>query len=120
LDLSIQAEQAEQLLQANKGGEMVTLTIDLQEGFRDDKVVLYVNDKEVYRKNQVRTKRLLGMAASFTAEVETGPVNVEIRVETQDLAETLPLQVSSDTYLGISVVNGMIDSIVSEEPFGYG
>ena len=99
---------------------MIALTIDLQEGFKGDKVVLYVNGEEVYRKNQVKTKRLLGMAGSFTTEVETGPVNVEIRVATQDLAETIPLQVSSDTYLGISVVNGMIDPIVSEEPFGYG
>ena len=98
---------------------MVTLTIDLQEGFQEDKVVLYVNGEEVYRKDQVRTKRLLGMAGSFTTEVETGSVNVEIRVETKHLAKTIPLEISDDTYLGISIVNGVIDHIVSDEPFGY-
>lgn len=102
-----------------EGGEMVTLAIDFQDGFADDTVVLRVNGEEVFRKEHVSTKLLLGLADSFKTEVEKGPVSVEISVETRDIAETISLDVSVDTYLGVSVVNGMIEYIISDEPFGY-
>ena len=98
---------------------MVTLAIDLQDGFVDDTVVLRVNGEELFRKGHVSTKLLLGLADSFKTEVEKGPVSVEISVETRDTAETISLYVSADTYLGVSVVNGRIEYIISDEPFGY-
>jgi hypothetical protein len=102
-----------------EGGEMVTLAIDLQDGFVDDTVVLRVNGEEVFRKEHVSTKLLLGLADSCNKEVEKGSVSVEISVETRDIVKTIPLDVSADTYLGVSVVNGMIEYIISDEPFVY-
>lgn len=88
---------------------MVTLAIDLQEGFVDDTVILRVNGEEVFRKEHVSTNPLLGLAHSFKTEVEKGPVNIRVDVRTRDLAKTVALEVSDDTYLGVSVVGGMID-----------
>jgi len=102
-----------------RGGEMVTLGIDLQDGFEDDTVVMQINGEEVFRKEHVTTNLLLGLAASFETEVEKGPVSVEISVETRDIVETIPLDVSADTYLGVSVVNDRIEQIISDEPFVY-
>jgi len=98
---------------------MVTLGIDLQDGFEDDTVVMQINGEEVFRKEHVTTNLLLGLAASFETEVEKGPVSVEISVETRDIVETIPLDVSADTYLGVSVVNDRIEQIISDEPFVY-
>lgn len=99
---------------------MVTLSINFQDGFTDDTIVLQVNGEEVFRKEHVSTKLLLGLADSFKTEVETGPVRIEVNVQTKGIEKTFLLEVSSDTYIGISIVNGMIEYIVSDEPFGYG
>jgi hypothetical protein len=98
---------------------MVTLYIDFQDGFAQDTVVFKVNDKEVYHKRNVSTKLLLGKAASFNTKVETGTVNLEINVQRNNMVKAIPLEISADTYIGISIVNGKIEYIVSVEPFGY-
>jgi hypothetical protein len=98
---------------------MTTLGIDLQDGFVDDTVSVRIDGEEVFRKEHVRTKLILGLADSFKTEVEKGPVSVEISVETRDTAETISLYVSADTYLGVSVVDGRIKYRISDEPFGY-
>lgn len=101
------------------GGQMVTLTIDLQGGFQDDTVLVLVNGAQVFRKAHIRTLLPLGVADSFTTDVASGPVSVQIHVETKNLVDTISLDVSADTYLGISVENERIDYIVSDDPFGY-
>jgi hypothetical protein len=99
---------------------MVVLSVDLQDGFVDDTVVLYANGKEFFRKKNVSTKLLLGLAQAINTEVKPGTVSIEIRVPTKNVAKTISLLVSADTYVGISLVNGMIDHIVSPGPFAYG
>lgn len=99
---------------------MATLTIDFQEGFAGDTVVLSLNGDEVLRQENITTKMVLGYAGSFESEVETGSVTVEIYVQTKDLRETVILEVSEDTYLGISITDGKIETIQLDEPFKYG
>jgi hypothetical protein len=102
-----------------QGGEMVILSIHLQDGFSNDTVLIEVNGKRVYEQKDVTTKLLLGKADSTQTEVEIGPVHVQVEVRTQDLADTIELEVSAATYLGISVVDGEIEFMISDEPFGY-
>lgn len=99
---------------------MVTLSIDFQDGFVNDITVLHVNGKEIFHKEHVNTKLLLGLADSLETEVETGSVSINTNVPTKDIEKTIILEVSADTYVGISIVNGMIEHIVSDRPFGYG
>lgn len=101
-------------------GDMLTLSVDFQDGFVDDAIVLLVNGQEVFYKQHVRTKLLLGLADSLKTKVETGPVSIETNVPTKDIAKTIALEVSADTYIGISIANGMVEYIVLDEPFGYG
>jgi hypothetical protein len=98
---------------------MVNLSIDFRDGFLDDTIVLQVNDKEVFHKEHVRTKLVIGLADSFKTKVEPGPVTIEIIVPTKNVVKTILLEVSDDTYLGISIVNGVIEYMGSSEPFGY-
>lgn len=102
------------------GDDMATLTIDFQEGFAGDTVVLSLNGDEVLRQENITTKMVLGYAGSFESEVETGSVSIEIYVQTKDLRETVILEVSEDTYLGISITDGKIETIQLDEPFRYG
>lgn len=99
---------------------MAILSIDFQSGFINDTIVLLVNDEEVFHKEHVNTKLLLGLADSFKTEIETGLVSIEIHVLTKDIKKALVLEVLEDKYIGISIVNSMVDYIVTDEPFGYG
>ena len=98
---------------------MATLSIDFQDGFVNDTVMVQIDDEEVFRKERVSTRRLTGLAASFQTQVKEGSVRVQINVPTTEIARTILVEVSADTYLGISLVNGAIKYIVSAKPFGY-
>ncbi len=99
---------------------MALLAIDFQDGYKDDTIVVRINGDKVFRKEHASTKLLLGLADSFKTEVEKRSVSIEISIETRNIVETIPLDVSTDTYLGVSVVNGRIEYIISNKPFGYG
>lgn len=101
-------------------GEMVKLSIDFQNGFKFDTVILHLNGKEVYHKKSVCTKLLLGLADSFKTVVEKGPVSIYISVVTRNMTKTILLEVSADTYLGVSILGDRIEHIISNEKFGYG
>ena len=98
---------------------MGILSVDLQEGFSDDTVVLHLNGEEVYRQEHVATMRILGLADSFTTNIEEGPATLDIAVETQGIARTVPLDVTGDIYLGVSLVAGDLETFVSSEALGY-
>jgi hypothetical protein len=98
---------------------MALVNIALQEGFTGDTVVIKVNDKEVFRDENVKTRLQIGLAASFETSTEEGPVNVEILLPLRNLKETIKLQVSTAIYIGVSINQGRIDYRTSDEPFGY-
>ncbi len=97
----------------------MTLGIDLQDGFSDDTVVVEINGKEVLRIEHVQTSGPTGFAHAFTARVETGMVSVIVRLITRNLERVLNFHVSKNRYLGFSVVDGFIDHIFSDVPYGY-
>ncbi len=97
----------------------VTLGIDLQDGFADDTVVVKVKENEVFQKEHINTSMLLGFATTFKTEVRQGRVSVKVEIPTKNIKRTIMLEILNDVYLGISVVNSIIDYIISDEPFGY-
>ena len=98
---------------------MTAIRIALQDGFEGDTVVVKVNGKQVFKQENIKTKRQIGKAASFEVEVEGGPVNVEVLLPLKNLSETIAVKVSGEAYLGVSVVEDKIEHRVSSEPFRY-
>ena len=99
---------------------MTLLTIDLQEGFtKDFLTVIQVNSQEVFCKEDVQTKLLLGYADSFEVEVPKGTVIVETILPSRNLSKTMNLKISTAVYLGISIQEGNIQYRAAREPFGY-
>jgi hypothetical protein len=98
---------------------MVPLSIDLQDGFKDDSVIIRINDEVVFDQHKVTTKMLTGLAGSINSDVQPGPVRININVETKRITGTISLVISEDTFLGISIINGKIVHLVSGTPFGY-
>jgi hypothetical protein len=98
---------------------MVSLVIDLQDGFADDTVVICVDGQEVYHEQDVNTDYSLGRADSVEIRVSQGSVSVEIAVRSRHLSDTLALEVSKTVYLGVSILDDKIDYRISDEMFRY-
>lgn len=98
---------------------MTPLVVALQDGFASDLVVVRVNGQEVFRKEGVETKLLLGYADSFETQVPKGSVNVEVILPLRNLSETIVLEATKAVYVGISILGSRIGHRISHEPFGY-
>ena len=98
---------------------MSSIRVALQDGFEDDTVVVKVNGKEVFKRENIKTKRQIGKAASFEVEAEEGSVSVEVSLPLKNLSETIAVKVSDKVFLGVSVVEDKIEHKVSSEPFRY-
>ncbi len=98
---------------------MISLLIDLQDGFSDDIVVIKVDNQEIFHKKGVNTDYSLGRADSVETEVCKGSVDVAVTVPSKSLSDTVVLDVAAKVYLGLSIIDGRIVFRISYEIFTY-
>ena len=98
---------------------MARLTIHLQDGFANDSVVVRVNGNEVYRRDGVTTKLLLGRAEVFPTEVPEGSAEVEVEVPTRGVQSSFRIEVTPKTHLGLVLTAHGIEHFVSPKAFAY-
>lgn len=97
---------------------MPKLHIALQEGFAGEPVTISVDGREVYRKDQVRTRTQIGLADSVETTHDAGPATIEVKAKTA--AETIKTAIAGDLYLAISLTpDGHIVHRTSAQPFRY-
>lgn len=104
---------------AAAGDKMPSLTINLEEGFRDDTVVLKVNESEVLRRTGVSTDLSAGLAGSVEVQVPEGSIHLQISVPTKSLFRALELQVVADLSVRVSVMDGSLDVQTTSERLYY-
>jgi hypothetical protein len=95
------------------------MRIDLQDGFENDDVEIYVNGEKALHKEGVTTRRVLGFALSFEVEAPDGHLAIEIKVPTKNLSQTFPVNTFDTPHVGISIQNGELKIITSKRRFGY-
>jgi hypothetical protein len=96
-----------------------TLRIDLQDGFELEPVTIRVNGEAVLTRSDVRTSRLTGFATSVAVDVPPGHVEIDVDVTSRHLHRRIVLEVSSDTFVGVSKTGSGLEYIERKEPFGY-
>jgi hypothetical protein len=97
---------------------MPLLHVALQEGFSGEPVVVSVNDRELFRKDDVRTRTQIGRADSFELTLPAG--DTRIAVTARGTTTPIPVSLSGDQYVGVSLTpQGTIVHKLSTEPFGY-
>lgn len=106
--------------------KMAKLTVDIQEGFRGDSVVVKVDGKVAFSKDGVTTQLLRGPAAAFSTEVNDSgrPVKLHVIVKTRNLEGSKEYRVNEDMHVGISIEEsgsggGKEEIVFREGPFGY-
>ncbi|MGH8354222.1 MAG: hypothetical protein ACRERY_11955 [Pseudomonas sp.] len=100
---------------------MANLTIDLQDGFSKEKIVVNIAGRVVFQQENLSTRTQIGLAGSFSTQVAEGLVALSFLFpDRNDKPQTLTLTIHGDTYLGISLnADGMITSKTSSTPFMY-
>ena len=97
---------------------MPLLHIALQEGFGGEPVAVSINDRELFRKDDVRTRMQIGRADSFELTLPEG--DARIAVTARGTTAQIPVSLSADQYVGVSLTpEGTIVHKQSSEPFGY-
>jgi hypothetical protein len=98
---------------------MVNLVIDLQEGFKDDTVVILVNDQEVFQKQGLSTDYSIGFADRAECQGPPGKRTVEVRLPQKNLTARVEVDVQDTKYLGVEVQEGRIEFTKSDDIFLY-
>jgi len=97
---------------------MAVFHIDLQDGFKGDTVSILVDGREVARRENVCTRRMLGLAEAISISVPDETRQVTISIPTQGINQDVPLP-ATPSYLGASVNQGKVETFFSEKPFNY-
>jgi hypothetical protein len=98
---------------------MPLLHIAFREGFDGDTVVVRIDGKEMFRKDNMNTRSQIGYAGSFETNSHEGPVTIDILLPSKNLSETVQLPITAATYVGVSIEKGKITYRISDQPFGY-
>jgi hypothetical protein len=102
-----------------EGVDVTKLTVYLTGGFADDTVTLRADGETLFHKQHMTTPLLSDLTEEFMIEVETGPLSVEVDVETRGLSQSIQLDVSGELHLVIWIEGGAIKSSVEDKPPGF-
>jgi hypothetical protein len=101
------------------------LSVDFQDGFVNDSIILRINQNEVLKKNNVSTDLRIGLADnSFSTRLPNGQIKIDILVPSKNLKYSKTIETESDTYIGVSIVgsnapNADIAVRIQNDPFSY-
>ena len=93
---------------------MATLAIELQDGFRDDAVVIRAGGHE-QRLEGVTTNLAISRAGSVEFAVDDGPTDVEIDVPARGLSVHLRIDARDRVYVLVGAAPDRIDASVTSE-----
>jgi len=101
-----------------EGCRMPVLHIALKDGFAGEPVTISVDGREIYRKDQVRTRTQIGFADSIETTHPPGVATVEVRARGRSAKKEF--QLTQDLYIGVSIgQDGPIEYHPQLQPFGY-
>jgi hypothetical protein len=99
---------------------MANLTIHLQDGFSNDQVVIRVNDRVVFEKSGVSTKRLLGLADKISVPVpDEGGAKVQIAVPSRKVETDFTVEPAPKNHVGVLLKDDKLQHFVSQRAFAY-
>ena len=97
---------------------MATLRIDLQGGFENDTVEIWLDEELRQREDGVTTNLSVDLASSVPLVVPDGPADVRIALPERGLEETVEALVAGDTYVTARIENGrLVVEQLAEAPY---
>jgi hypothetical protein len=99
---------------------MAKLGIHLQNGFDGDEVVVTAGGEELMRRENVSTRKMLGLAGHEEFEVAAAPLSLHVSIPGRGVDERIELEPGEERYVGLSLVDGELRVMKRGKPFGYG
>jgi len=98
---------------------MPSLNIDLQDGFINDHVIIFVDTVEVFNQGSIKSNKMLGLAVQFHTTCQGRRALVGIKVTNRNIEREVEISLDHITALGISIVDGELLIRESDTPFAY-
>jgi hypothetical protein len=101
------------------------VSVDFQDGYVNDSIILRINENEVVKKDNVSTDLRIGLANnSFRTRIPNGKIKIDIFIPTKNLNYSRTIEIESDIHIGVSIVNSNttnpdITVTIQKEPFFY-
>jgi hypothetical protein len=87
---------------------MPTVTVDLQEGFEDDVVEVWLGGEHRWREEAVTTNLAIALAASVPLEAEAGESELRVAVTSRGVEATQRLAVEQDVTVAVNLADGSV------------
>ena len=97
----------------------MTLHIDLQDGFQNDAVVIRVDGKQVYSKQDVSTDARISRADALEAQASSNEVTVDVELPKKHIHASQKVRPGTTPNVGISLNDGKPEFRVQSEVFRY-
>lgn len=96
---------------------MIRLTIILEQGFKNDTVIIKLNEKEIFHKKNITTKLLIGMSESLQLNVQEGLVTFKISLPEKNIVKDFSAEILHPSVLKLTLENGELKyNIIEERP----
>lgn len=96
------------------------LTIEFQEGFQNDTLVLRIDGIETMRHEHLTTRLQTGYAAAGAATVPAGRVVLDVDLPATGVSGQVVLDVQAPMWVGVNLDAGRVFRFkLSDSPFGY-
>jgi hypothetical protein len=96
---------------------MPILSIDLQEGFSEDHVVIHADGKEILNRAGISTDYAIGRAEAVTTRPTSDRVRVDVRVPSRGVSGQTTVDVTATPYLGVAIAGDRLEFRASAEMF---
>ncbi|MHA2236954.1 MAG: hypothetical protein ACXAB2_01150 [Candidatus Hodarchaeales archaeon] len=94
----------------------VNLSFYLDEYYKNDEVVIWIDNKVVYQEEGVTTDLSNSLANQFSILVEKKTIDIRCEILTRNLSETMTLEVKGDVHLRVKVFDDRILFLEEKEP----
>lgn len=98
---------------------MSMLTIDLQEGFNGEKVVVELDGSKIFSDDNLRTRTQIGLAIQVHQDVSLGDHIIGVKVDNSGGTGEFRIDAHKTPFLGISVKNNEVVFTPKAQAFGY-
>jgi hypothetical protein len=96
------------------------VVIDLQEGFENDEVEIFDNEKRVFKADNVKTRTQIGLASSNEVDLEGNKATLRVEVPSRNIDERREIQLTDDLHIAISISDGNeLTWKIQNSPFFY-
>ncbi len=99
--------------------EYIKLRIDLQDGFDNDSVVVFLGETEIFRKDKITTDLSISLADNFKVDIKKGKYSLRVEIPTRMVSRSKDYDIQTDLFIGVSLKHQMIDFIDSTKELKY-